>query len=233
MEHWLEFAKGPLFRFTFLLTVLGMARLLIMQLWNVYDARRRAGDKAFPTKNVVRLTVDWLIPISRATKLKPVQGVASVVFHIGMLLIPLFFIEHVALWKKGVGFSWFGFSKAMADPLTLVTLIAIAVLFGFRLWDRNARFISRGFDYGVLVMLFFVFLSGFFASHPSLTPIPYTMVALLHILSAEAILLLIPFTKLAHVALYSVVRVSSEIGWKFVPDAGEKVKAALGKEGRV
>jgi nitrate reductase gamma subunit len=139
----------------------------------------------------------------------------------------------VALWKKGLGFAWFGFSEHTADMLTLATLISIAVLFGFRLWDHGARSISRGYDYGVLALLFFVFLSGFFSSHPSLTPIPYTLVALLHILSAEAVMLMMPFTRLAHAALFAAASVSSEIGWKFVPDAGEKVTAALGKEGRV
>jgi len=233
MEHWLELAKGPLFRFSFLLMALGMLRLLVLQAWTVVEARRGAGDKSFPRNNILKLTLDWMIPINRMHKLRPVQGVASFIFHAGMILVPLFFIEHVALWHKGAGFSWWGFTKSVADPLTAITLISLAVLLFVRVSDRNSRFISRTFDYGVLVFLFVVFLTGFFSSHPSLSPIPYNIALLGHILCAEATLVMIPFTKLAHVALFPVIRVSSEIGWKFIPDAGEKVEAALGREGRV
>jgi len=233
MEHWLELAKGPLFRFSFLLMALGMLRLVALQVVNVVSARHGAGDKFFPRGNVVRLTLDWMIPINRMHKLRPVQGVASFVFHAGMILVPLFFIEHVALWKKGVGFAWPGFPKSVADPLTIVTMVSLAVLVFVRVWDRNSRFISRGFDYAVPALLFVVFLTGFFSTHPAFSPVPYNVALLAHILGAEAILVMIPFTKLAHVALFPVIRVSSEIGWKFVPDAGEKVTAALGKEGKV
>lgn len=233
MEHWLELAKGPLFRFSFVLMALGMIRLLALQIGTVISARRGAGDKFFPRDNIVKLTLDWMIPINRIHKLRPVQGFASFIFHAGMILVPLFFIEHVALWRKGVGFAWPGFSKSVADPLTFITLAALAVLLFVRALDRNSRFISRAFDYGVLAFLFVVFLTGFFSSHPSISPIPYNIALLGHILCAEAVLVMIPFTKLAHVALFPVIRVSSEIGWKFAPDAGEKVTAALGKEGKV
>jgi hypothetical protein len=52
-----------------------------------------------------------------------------------------------------------------------------------------------------------------------------------HVLSAELLLILIPFTKLAHAALFPFTRASWEMGWHFVPGAGERVRIALGKEG--
>ena len=43
-------------------------------------------------------------------------------------------------------------------------------------------------------------------------------------------LLVAPFTKLVHIALMPATQYVSEVGWHFVPDAGEKVAKALGKE---
>jgi nitrate reductase gamma subunit len=233
MDHWLALAKGPFFRFSFVLMALGMARLIAMQIWSVAEARRHAGDKNFPARQVAKLTLSWMIPINKLHKVRPLQSFASFVFHVGMLLIPLFYIEHVALWKHAVGFGWFGFSRPVADVLTVASLVSLVLLFGIRLWDPVSRALSKSFDYIVLLLLFVTFLGGFFSSHPASAPIPYNMVLLIHILTAELVLIMIPFTKLAHAALFATIRVSSEIGWKFIPGAGEKVKAALGKEGRV
>jgi hypothetical protein len=56
------------------------------------------------------------------------------------------------------------------------------------------------------------------------------MTYLVHLLSAELLLVLIPFTKLAHVALFPLTRLSWELGWHLVPGAGERVRISLGKE---
>jgi hypothetical protein len=50
-------------------------------------------------------------------------------------------------------------------------------------------------------------------------------------LSAELILLLIPFSKLCHALLFSSTRIVWELGWHFVPGGGEKVRTALGRGG--
>lgn len=233
MENMIDFAKGPLFRFSFALMALGMLRLAALQVWAIAEARATAGDRNSPLKNSIKSTFEWMVPVMRLHRLMPLQSFSSFVFHAGMVLIPLFFAGHTVLWKKAVGFGWPGFSKTVADPLTLLTLAGIAVLFGIRIWDKKARFLSGAFDYGVLVLMFGVFLTGFFGSHPELSPFPVDTALLIHILGADAILVMIPFTKLSHAALYPTIRFSADIGWKFIPDAGEKVTAALGKEGRV
>ena len=233
MEQWLEFAKGTLFRFTFTLMLLGLLRLFILQVWGIVEAYFRAADKNVPLKSLLKTTFTWAFPVTRLYRLRPFHSFTSFFFHAGMILVPIFFNEHIGLWEKSVGISWVGFSKTVADPLTLITIAAIIILFAMRVIDRNSRFMSDAFDYLILALLFIPFASGFFASHPHICPLPYNLMMLIHILSAEVIFVLLPFTKLAHVALYMTIRVSSDIAWRFVPDAGEKVAAALGREGRV
>jgi hypothetical protein len=74
-------------------------------------------------------------------------------------------------------------------------------------------------------------LSGYYVAHPAGNPLPFRLTYLIHLLSAELLVVLIPFTKLAHVVLFQFTRISWELGWHFVPGAGEKVRIALGKRG--
>jgi len=56
---------------------------------------------------------------------------------------------------------------------------------------------------------------------------------LIHLLSAEALFIAIPFTKLSHIVLYFFDRLSP-VHWQLKPGAGDKVAEALfGKEAKV
>jgi hypothetical protein len=68
-------------------------------------------------------------------------------------------------------------------------------------------------------------------AHPAINPLPFPLMYLIHLVSAGLLLILIPFTKLAHIGLFPFSRLSWELGWHFVPGAGERVRIALGKEG--
>ena len=77
------------------------------------------------------------------------------------------------------------------------------------------------------------FLSGFLAAHPTVNPLPWSWMMLLHILSAELLLVAVPFTKLAHVVLFPFDRLS-EVHWQLRPGAGDRVAAAIyGEEAHV
>ena len=51
---------------------------------------------------------------------------------------------------------------------------------------------------------------------------------LLHVYSADLIMLMIPFTKIAHCVLAPLSQTVTAVAWKFVPGAGERVAATLG-----
>jgi len=77
------------------------------------------------------------------------------------------------------------------------------------------------------------FVSGYLATHPHLSPIPWGGMMLTHILSAEALMIVVPFTKLSHIVLFAFDRLSA-VHWQLRPGAGEKAAEALfGKEARV
>ena len=89
MEQLLEFSKGPLFRLTFAIMVLGLARVLILDLLEIFRAYRRAGDKTVPWGQVITRSIEWLVPVRLVFKRRPVYSVFSMLFHVGLLLVPM------------------------------------------------------------------------------------------------------------------------------------------------
>lgn len=231
MESALTFARGPLLYFAFAVFCLGLLRQVGLTLAELVRAYGRAGDQVIPFGRLFRQSLGWIIPVNALRGTRIPYTVASVVFHVGMLLVSLFLAGHVELIKKGIGVAWPTLHPAAADILTLSTLAALSALLLLRLADRAARFLSGFQDWFLLVLCIVPLLSGYFVAHPAGNPLPYTLTYLIHLLSAELLLTLIPFTKLAHVFLFPFTRVSWELGWHFVPGAGERVRTALGKEG--
>lgn len=231
MESALTFARGPLLYFAFAVFCLGLLRQVGLTLAELVRAYGRAGDQVIPFGRLFRQSLGWIIPVNALRGTRIPYTVASVVFHVGMVLVSLFLAGHVELIKKGIGVAWPTLHPAAADILTLSTLAALSALLLLRLADRAARFLSGFQDWFLLVLCIVPLLSGYFVAHPAGNPLPYTLTYLIHLLSAELLLTLIPFTKLAHVFLFPFTRVSWELGWHFVPGAGERVRTALGKEG--
>ena len=234
MESLLEFAKGPLFVMTFLFMILGLIRRVFLQSMMIYEAMKRLSYIDFSFWKNAKSIVEWMVPVGHIYKSRPVLNVISFIFHVGLLVVPIFFINHIDLWKRGVGISWPGFSLLVADILTIVTIATALILFMYRTLNRSVRAMSTPIDYFLLILMVIPFVSGFMACHPTLNPIPYTVMLLIHILSSELILILIPYTKLVHCVLFVFDRVSSDLFWKMPVGAGERVARELhGEKARI
>ncbi|MEW6359400.1 MAG: hypothetical protein AB1696_23895 [Planctomycetota bacterium] len=228
MNPILDFARGPLFAFCFAVLVLGLLRAGLLAAFDVLRAIRRAGDRSIPYGRLIKDTLLGLIP-GRGNVL---FGATSFILHIGLVIAPIFLLDHILLWRSGLGLAWPALPKVVADAMTLATLAAGIVLLAYRIASPAMRFISGTMDYLLLILVIILFASGFIASRPC-SPIPYEVSMLLHALCGDALLLLIPFTKLAHCLLYPIVRVGANVAWRFPPHAGEEItKALYGKEVR-
>ena len=166
METLLEFARGPLFRITFALMVLGLLRVLVLDLWGLIEAVRKAADKNIPWGFAFGKTLGWLFPIQRVGAKRPIYSIISIIFHIGMIVTPIFLFAHVSLWKAGVGFGWITLDKNWADILTIVTIVAGLMLFIGRLAVVESSFISRKQDY-----LWPLLIIAPFCNRPGMRPV--------------------------------------------------------------
>jgi hypothetical protein len=87
-------------------------------------------------------------------------------------------------------------------------------------------------DYALPLIVALPFASGFLVMHPSWNPFSFDATLLVHVMSANLLLFLIPVTKLSHMILLPITQLVSELAWHFPPDAGSKVAATLGKESK-
>lgn len=230
MNAALEFAEGPLFRFAFLVMVLGLLRLVVVSVAEIVEMRRRTRDKSSKIGGLLAASVAWMRPPRWIAKPRGYYTVTSIVFHVGLILTPLFFLPHIELWARATGLSWPGMPGKWADALTALTIATAVLLVVFRLSDRGSRALSKPQDWLLTPLCAVVFLAGFLATHPTHSPFAYTTTRLVHVLAGDLLLVLMPFTKLAHVVLLPFTQVIADLSWKLVPGVGEKVRAAVGRE---
>ena len=232
MEQWIDFAKGPLFAFTFLIMILGLARHFIIQFYSIFISKGKQ-LKNVSWKKIFSDMFSWVVPVTHLIKGTRIFSTVSFIFHVAAILVSVFFIDHIVLWQNYLGINLLSIGRALADILTLVAIGCILVLIACRIFVRRQREMSRKSDYILLIMVLLPFLFGFLTGHPAVNPFPWNTAMLIHILSGEALFVVIPFTKLSHIALYFFDRLSV-VHWQLKPGAGEKVaKALFGEEAKV
>lgn len=231
MEFWLEWARGPAFRFAFVVMVLGLARLVVLNALGIITLVRQAQDKNVPVRTVLRETLRWLFPFSKVPKPQLLFTSVSFIFHICIIVVPVLLGAHILLWKGGLGVAWPAMDQSWADILTLVAVATSLILVGRRLSAGATRALSRAQDYLLPLIIAVPFITGYLAMHPAVNPFNYSSTMFVHVMSGNLIFILIPFTKLSHVVLFPTTQVVSEMGWHLVADSGRRVALALGKEG--
>ena len=228
MHAWLHWLQGPVFWAALTLAVLGLARRLALAGAQMRRALRRSGDRRIVYRAAWRATWRWLSP-GTPFRVRPLFGAASVVFHASIIVAPLFLAGHIALIRGAVGLSWPALPNLVATALALVAVVAAAALVVQRLATRALRSLSGVQEYALPVAVALPFVTGLLVMHPAWNPAPYQVMLLLHAATADLLLLLIPVTKLSHIALFPLTQLATELAWHFTPDAGEKVGAALGR----
>jgi nitrate reductase gamma subunit len=228
VDRWIEFGRGPLFRLTFSLLVLGLLRLVVFSLVGIVEAYRRSSDRIVPWRDVTRQTLGWLVPWGRLLRGRPVYSTISFVWHVGLLGVPLFLSAHVQLARQSLGIGWPVLSQGLADGLGLLTIAGALALFAGRVLQPGARALSRPQDHAWPLVLALPFVTGYLCANVALGPGAYRISMLVHVYSADLIMALIPFTKAAHCVLAPLSQVVTAVSWKLVPGAGARVAATLG-----
>ncbi|MFZ0454398.1 MAG: hypothetical protein WCE54_24450 [Ignavibacteriaceae bacterium] len=231
MDALLEFARGPLFRLCFAIMLLGLARILFLDLWAAYKAFKKTDDKKMPWKLIISRSWEWIFPVKRLSNNFQIYSVLSMLFHVGLILVPVFLFAHIQLWKESAGISWPALPYNWALWLTVSTIVLTASLFIGRIVIKQARVLSRKQDYLWLILLLIPFITGFVCANLNISPQHYQFFMLVHILSGELIFILIPFSKIAHCVLSPLSQVVSTLAWKFPPETDDDISTTLNKKG--
>ncbi len=234
MESTLLFlVKGPLFRFSLAIMALGLARIILIALTAMVQAYRRAGNHNIDLARIIKQTAAGIIPPFSKLSHPGLYSIASYLFHVGLVIVPLFLHGHIQLWKKGIGISWPALPPTWADGLSLLVIFTGIGLLGGRLASIHLRRLSSLQDYFILLLILGTFLTGILVAHPNWNPFPYQATLITHALSGDFLLVLVPFSKLAHIILWPIRNLATELAWHFPPQAGAKILSTLGKEDKV
>ncbi len=197
-----EFVRGPLAIISFAIFVSGSC----FRLFRFY-LKGTNPKMLYPKENLTngfKSIIVGLVPFAtRFMKERPSLTIITVLFHLCIFLLPVFFMAHIVLWYESYGVLWQSISNRAADIMTLFVLFSCIFFFIRRVAVTKVRMVSQGSDFFLLILIFTVFLAGFLAFHQLA---PYRPCLILHIISSELLIAMIPFSRLFHMIAYPFSR---------------------------
>jgi len=170
-------------------------------------------------KFTLRSLFHWLMPFASVNwRRHPVITIVTFIFHIGIVILPIFVLGHIVLIKESWGIRWWNISEGWGDILTLFVIGGSIFFFLRRIFAPEVRFVTFYSDYLILAVTFMPFLTGFLAYHQLLLP-NKTMV-ILHMLFGEIMLISVPFTRIIHMFYFFLTRayMGSDQGYRHSQD---------------
>jgi len=201
-----NFIEGPLVSIAFVIFILG----LIFQFFQFFKLTKKKewvyppGEVKREKKTAGKWATFCLASLNGTLwKTDPLVTIVTSVFHVFLILVPLFLLGHNILLNQSWGLSLWSLPESITDILTLVVLICVACFLGRRLFLSRVRVITSLYDYAVLLIALAPFLTGYFAYHQWFH---YDTVMTVHVLAGEVMLITIPFTKLGHMLFFFLYR---------------------------
>ena len=193
-----ELARGPLAWICFLIFILGILYRIVFLLYS--GKSELVPDNSRRYKDVFRSILRGIIPFSSHTmRRQPFFTVVTFTFHICVIVLPIFLLPHTVLWFESWGIQWVSLPDMVADIMT-VWVILVSIYFGVRrVVSARAKQVTRPMDLLFPVIIMVIFLTGFLATHQWG---PYRALLILHVLSSELLLAILPFSKLGHMLLF-------------------------------
>ena len=205
-----EIVRGPLAWVALLVFFLGTIYRIVSML---IEARK---DKVvYPYMSLkygLRSLMHWLIPFGSVNMRKrPVMTIVTFVFHICLVLTPIFLLAHIILVYESWKIQWWSLPECTADVMSVLVVLACVFFLVRRIVSPEVQNVTFLSDYVLLAVVILPFLTGFLAYHQLG---PYRPMLILHILTGEIMLVAIPFTRLSHMFFFFFTRayMGSEFG---------------------
>lgn len=196
-----EFVDGPFWYFSLSVFVIGILWRLIglLAMSGHTDLSRKRGS-AFG--GGLHSVMSRFIPLSTVQTRIRVRTVASYLFHIGLFVILLFAAPHVAFYEdRFLGFGWPAMPHWAFVAVSAVTFIGLIVLWLHRIMYPVTRMVTSNADHIATGLVFLVMLTGCMALGES-----FEGLRVLHLFSAELLLLYFPFSSLMHAFYFYIAR---------------------------
>ncbi len=195
--------RGPLVWIAFIVFIGGS----IYRLYSFINLAKK--DKTImpfiSLKYTLRSLLHWLVPFASVSwRRYPVVTTVTFIFHIGLVILPIFVLGHIVLINESWGISWWTVSEGFADFMTVIVMLCCIFFFLRRIFAPQVKFVTFSSDYLFLLVSFLPFLTGFLSYHQLL--LPNNAMVTLHMLFGEIMLVAIPFTRLVHMFYFFLTR---------------------------
>lgn len=231
-----EFLTGPLF----VISVVFSAGGFVFQVRRFFKATVRVKRlESKRTRNLRDLlgTLKNPAPFLRILKNtlwvhRPFMAISTTVFHVLVIVTPVFLLAHNILLREAAGFCLPFFSEKVTDWFTWIILLSGLMFLARRVFFRNVRAVTTKSDFILLALVLFPYLSGFLLYHQLCNF--NRLLMLLHVAGGELMLVCLPFTKLVHFLYFFFNRflITTEHGimkgtreWKEIDDGYVSVRA--------
>ena len=198
-----DYLTGPLLWITFIIFICGMCGRLAF----LFYLSRKKDQIVYNHSSFswgIKSIVHWLVPWGSASmRNQPFFTLMGFSFHLSLLAVPLFLNAHNIMWDEAFGLSLWSMPAVVADGMTIILIVSAGFLIIRRIRRAEVRILTSAWDYTLLILTTAPFITGLFAYHQWG---PYETLLILHILSAQVLLILIPFTKLSHMILFFFTR---------------------------
>lgn len=206
-----DLIRGPLVWISFIVFFLGIF-YQIFSFLSMTEKKDKVVHNPRPRKKIKPAGFNretFLLAISKIklsiVGVNPVMLVVTTVFHVCLVLAPVFLVAHNVLLDTYIGISGISFSEKVTDYMTMVLLACVAFFLYRRLFVARVRAITTFYDYVMLFLAAAPFVTGFLAYHQIMIE-HYRLIISLHILSGELMLMAVPFTKFVHMVFFFIFR---------------------------
>lgn len=199
-----DFLTGPLLLVSLLVFIGGLGYRVVNYMrgldWRLERVGYSYGDGR-GMKGALWSVFKWLVPFgTHSWRQQPYVTIAFFLFHLGVVIAPLFLAGHMVVMREAIGISLPSLSVCTGDVLSIGGFIGGVMLLVRRIALPEVRFLSNWQDWSLLALCLFVLASGMLARFGVDGWI------LWHIFAGELVLLLAPFTKLSHIVLFFMSR---------------------------
>ncbi len=203
----IELLSGILFKISLLIFTVGLIYRLVQYVRGL-DWRLERVAYAYMGKDGVLGAIwsifKWIVPFgTRGWRTQGFMAVAFFFFHLGVVICPLFLAGHMVFMEDALGVSFPALPVAVGDVFAILGFGGGILLLLRRITLPQVRFITDWKDLAILGLCLVTLASGLVARFDLFA---YEFMLGLHMFSGELILILAPFTKLSHMALFFASR---------------------------
>lgn len=203
MASFYAFLTGPAFIFALLVFFVGLTVRLVRYFQGLDWRLERVAYLPHMNRGMkggLWSIYKWLLPFgTTGWRVQPFFTICFFLLHFGAVLIPFFLIGHNVILQDNFGFSLPAMPQWLADLLTVFTIVGVFFITARRIALPEVRIVTTWYDYFILALVALPFITGLIAR---MNAANYDFWMICHIITGELMLILAPFTKLSHIALY-------------------------------